>query len=181
MLRIPQCLDNRLTDGSKVVSPTCRQHEEYIINFRKSSLLGSSEFLSWCLTLSDPCRVFAPQLNVAFISSKNCRGFAVSLLLYAPNSFTFELCHVCWCFRLLASLLHNYGIRQIGTSFYFLIAKVWAGFRQDCRSLLRKACFRVPVWLIGPRRSIGFNALRTSIIIQSVALRTSGSSRKEAG
>jgi hypothetical protein len=26
MLRIPHCLDNRLRDGSKVVSPTYRQH-----------------------------------------------------------------------------------------------------------------------------------------------------------
>jgi hypothetical protein len=28
--------------------------------------------------------------------------------------------------------------------------------RWDCASLLRKTCFTVPVWLIGPRHSVGF-------------------------
>jgi hypothetical protein len=31
MLRIPHCLDNRLTDGGKVVSPTHRRNSEYHI------------------------------------------------------------------------------------------------------------------------------------------------------
>jgi hypothetical protein len=34
------------------------------------------------------------QSNVAFINSRNCSGFAVSLLLCIPNNFTFELCRI---------------------------------------------------------------------------------------
>jgi len=68
--------------------------EDCIINFRKSSFLGSSEFPSWCLTPADRCLVFLPQSNVAFINSKNWSDFAVSLLLCAPNNFTFELCRI---------------------------------------------------------------------------------------
>jgi len=57
----------------------------------------------------------------------------------------------------LVSLFHNYGTRQIGIStFHVSTTKAWAGFRQDCACLLRKAHFTVPVWLIGPRHSVGF-------------------------
>jgi hypothetical protein len=42
----------------------------------------------------DCCLVFPPQSYVAFMNSKNCSGFAVSLLLCAPNNFTSELCHI---------------------------------------------------------------------------------------
>jgi hypothetical protein len=37
---------------------------------------------------------FPPQSNVGFINSKNCSGFAVSLLLCALNNFMFELCRI---------------------------------------------------------------------------------------
>jgi hypothetical protein len=28
--------------------------------------------------------------------------------------------------------------------------------RRECARLLRKTCFTIPVWLIGPRHSVGF-------------------------
>jgi hypothetical protein len=54
-----------------------KKHEDCIINFRKSSFLVSTAFLSWCLTLANHCIVFLPQLDIAFINSKNCSNFAV--------------------------------------------------------------------------------------------------------
>jgi hypothetical protein len=82
---------------------------------------------------------------------------AVSLLLCAPNNFTFELCHIWQSSRFLAPLFHNYGTWQIGKStFHVSTTKAWADFRQDCARLLRKAHLTVPVWLISPRHSVGF-------------------------
>jgi hypothetical protein len=69
----------------------------------------------------------------------------------------FELCRIWQSFRFLASLFHKYGTRQIGIStFHIFTTKARACFRRDCARLLRKACFTIPVWLIGPRRSVGF-------------------------
>ena len=60
-------------------------------------------------------------------------------------------------FRFLVSLFHDCGTQQIGIStFHVSTTKARAGFRQDCARLLRKTRFTVPVWLIGPRRSVRF-------------------------
>jgi hypothetical protein len=99
---------------------------------------------------------FPPQSNIAFINSKNCSGFSVSILLCTPNKLTFELCHIWESFRFQASLFHNYGTRQIGTSTsHVSTTKAWAGFRRVCARLLRKAP-PLSVWLIGPRHSVEF-------------------------
>jgi uncharacterized membrane protein len=37
-----------------------------------------------------------------------------------------------------------------------LITESLSMLRRDCTHLLRKTCFMVPVWLIGPRGSVGF-------------------------
>jgi hypothetical protein len=119
--------------------------------------LGSTEFPLRCLTHSDCCLVFPPQSNDAFINFKNSSGSAVSLLLCVPKNFMFELCHIWQSFRFLASLFHNYGTWEIGIStIHVSTTKARAGFRRDCARLLRKACLTGPVWLIGPRRSVGF-------------------------
>jgi hypothetical protein len=36
------------------------------------------------------------------------------------------------------------------------ITESWSVLRQDCAHLSRKTHFTVPVWIIGPRRSVGF-------------------------
>jgi hypothetical protein len=64
-----------------------------------SSVSGNRPFLgqvNFLRNASHPLMIvaFPPQLNVAFINSKNCDGFAVSLLLCTPNNFTPELCHI---------------------------------------------------------------------------------------
>jgi hypothetical protein len=79
-----------------------------IINFR-SPFLGSSEFLLWCLTLTDHGLV-SPTVCHCFRNNENCSSFVVSFLR-APNKFMLELCH-----RSLVSLFHNYGTHQIATS-----------------------------------------------------------------
>jgi hypothetical protein len=53
---------------------------------------------------------------------------------------------------------------------HVLTTMAWTGFIQDCACLLRKACFTVPVWLIGSRCTIGFEHTEMSSIIQSVTL-----------
>jgi hypothetical protein len=134
-----------------------KEREDCIISFRKSSFLGPSEFISLRLTLCDHCRLFPPHLIVSFINSKNCSSFVVCLLLCAANSFSYQLCWVWWSFRFLAALFCNYSTRCIRTSTSrILTTMMWAGFRQDCARLLRKASFMVLVWLIGPRHSIRF-------------------------
>jgi hypothetical protein len=124
-------------------SPVLRlsnKHEDCIINFRKSSFLVSNVFLTWRLTPAGHSPVFLPQSNVAFINSKNCSCFAVSLLLLALNNFKFELRRIWESFRFLASLFHNYSTRQIGIStFHVSTTKARAGFRWDCARWLRKA------------------------------------------
>lgn len=80
---------------------------------------------------------------------KNCSGFAVALLLCAPNSFMFKLSWVRQSFRLLASFFQNYGKQQTGThTSHILTTKAQASFWWDCARLFRKACFTVPVGLI---------------------------------
>jgi hypothetical protein len=116
-----------------------------------------SSLVQWCLTLTDCYLVFPPQPNIAFINAKNYSSLALSLLFCSPNNFTFELCHIWWCFRFLAFLFHNYGTRHIGKSTCLNLKTIaWTGFRRDCARLSRKALFTVPVWFIGPWHSIRF-------------------------
>ena len=108
-----------ITHKQSRLASLMKESEECIINFRKSSFLVSGEFLSWRLTPADRRLVFPPQSKVAFINSKNCSGFVVSLILCATNNLTFEICRIWYSLRFLASLFHNYGTRQIGTSSLF--------------------------------------------------------------
>jgi hypothetical protein len=65
MLRIPQCLDNRLTDGGKVVSPTHPSHSTP----QKHYYLYVSD-THFCQRLSKPqCLMWPERLG----TGKNCR------------------------------------------------------------------------------------------------------------
>jgi hypothetical protein len=52
MVRIPHCLDNRLTDGSKVVSPTHRSRSTPQKHYFSASLWSSAQ--SSCLQIQRP-------------------------------------------------------------------------------------------------------------------------------
>jgi hypothetical protein len=82
------CHKNNTIQSVPVLRFSWKKREDCIISFRKLSFLGSSEFLSRHLELTDYCLVLPPQSNAVFINSKNCSGFAVSPHLCAPNNFT---------------------------------------------------------------------------------------------
>jgi hypothetical protein len=75
------------------------EHSESLKSRTASSVSGNRPFLgpvNFLRYVSHPliAALCFRQSNVAFMNSKSCSGFAVSLLLWAPKNFTFELCRI---------------------------------------------------------------------------------------
>ena len=107
-----------ITHKQSSVASLLKKREDCIISFRKSSFPGSSEFSLWCLTPADHCLVFPPQSNVAFINSKNCSGFAVSILLSALNKGKHSLVRI-------ARIGRKYSLRYFQCIGFSDIRFVW--------------------------------------------------------
>jgi hypothetical protein len=82
MLRIPHCLDNRLTDGGKVVSPT---HLPY---FTPQKHYFSASGTHFCQRLSKPLGLVRPEGLGKFKNSPHTYTYtqATEFVLYKTNS-----------------------------------------------------------------------------------------------